>query len=281
MTVTIPAAAVAIPPSRRTPPSLRALAYWTYTAVKTWRLAFAANVANPVLYLAAMGLGLGSLVDAAHASHPAAPPPAGLGTHGYLSFLAPGLLAATVLQSAVAEATYPVLGGFKWNRTYDAMLATPLSVTDVLRGHLAFIVGRTSAVGAIFLAVMTAFGTVHSPLGLLCLPVIAVLATGSAALTAALAATVVHEAWFPVVFRLVVVPLFLFSGTFVPLQQLPAWVHPVAYATPLWHAVELTRGACAGQLGLAASLGHAAYLLVLAGAGYLLVRRAFLRKLSS
>ena len=269
------AATPAAPARRATPPALRALAYWTYVSVKGWRLAFAANVANPVLYLAAMGLGLGSLVDQGSGSR------AGLGSDGYLSFLAPGLFAATVLQSAVGEATYPVLGGFKWTRTYDAMLATPLTPVHVLQGHLAFIVARTTAVAAVFLVVMVGFGTVHSPLALLCLPVAVVLATGCGALTAALAARITQDSWFAVVFRLVVVPLFLFSGTFVPLAQLPGWVHPVAWATPLWHAVELCRGACTGHLGLAAALGHAAYLLVLAVVGYDLMRRAFLRRLSA
>jgi len=252
----------------------RALSYWVFSASRSWRLAVVSNIANPVLYLAAMGLGLGHLVDRSGRSH------AGLGGLSYVDFLAPALLATAALQSSAGEASYPVMGAIRWNRTYEAMLATPLSVLDVWRGHLLFIIGRTTVVCAAFLAVAAAFGALHSPLAVLMVPVAALLATGCAGLVAAMAATVEGDVAFAVLFRLIVVPLVLFSGTFAPLAQLPGWITPIAYATPLYHAVQLCRGASAGSLPVGASVVHLAYLVVLAAVGYRLAARAYARRLS-
>ena len=112
---------------------------------------------NPVLYLGAMGLGLGTLVNK-HGT-------ASLGGVSYLAFLAPGLLAAAAMQTAIGECIYPVLGSVKWNSTYQAAVASPLRPGDVFRGHLLFVTMRLFMNCGIFLAVMAAFGAVHSPAG--------------------------------------------------------------------------------------------------------------------
>ena len=138
----------------RTPMWVRAAGYWGYQYKRTWRSSIVTSFLIPVLYLAAMGVALGSLID--KHSH-------GVDGVSYVAFLAPGLLAGTAMQIGTNDATYPVMGGIKWMRTYFAQLASPLSVYDVLLGHLAWIAARLAIVVTIYLGVMAAFGVVYSP----------------------------------------------------------------------------------------------------------------------
>ncbi|HMK62722.1 MAG TPA: ABC transporter permease [Acidimicrobiales bacterium] len=252
------------------PPSGRALRYWLYQYKRTYKGSITTSFLYPVLYLAAMGLGLGSLVD----HH------VGSVDHvRYLVFLAPGLLAATAMQIGGTEATYPVMGAIKWQRTYYAQLATPLRLVDVVIGHLGWIALRLITVTVIYLAVMAAFGTVLSPWALLAAP--AGVLTGMAFATpiAAFAATQQREAAFTTIYRMALVPLFLFSGTFFPVSQLPRWLHLVAFATPLYHGVALCRDLALGQLHPGADLVHGLYLLVLVAVGVWAAVRTFRRRL--
>src|SRR5438270_811290 len=146
-------------------PAVRSLQSWGYRYKRTWRGSAVSSVLQPVLFLAAMGLGLGSLVNRAQPGRPA------LGGVTYLVFLAPALLAAAAMQTAAMESTWPVMAAVKWLKTYDAMLATPLRVRDVLTGHLTWIAMRVAMTCAVFLAVMAAFGAVKSPEAVLLLPV--------------------------------------------------------------------------------------------------------------
>lgn len=255
---------------RSRPLWLRSFGYWSYQYKRIWRSSITTSFLYPVLYLAAMGVGLGSLVNR-HVHH--------VGGVPYLDFVAPGLLAATAMQIGSNESMYPVMGAIKWYRSYFAMLATPLRVVDVLRGHLAWIAARLVLVSSIYLAVVAAFGVVRSPWAVLALP--AAVATGMAfaAPIAAFAATQDKDVGFITIYRFVLIPLFLFSGTFFPVAQLPAWLRPVAYATPLYHGVSLCRGLTLGTATPWASLGDAAYLLALAGVGYWLARGTFRRRL--
>jgi lipooligosaccharide transport system permease protein len=250
-----------------TPLWLRALGYWAYQYKRTWRSSITTSFLYPVLYLAAIGVGLGSLIH-----HP-------VDGVRYLDFVAPGLLAATAMQIGANEAMYPVMVGTKWMRTYFAMLATPLRVRDVLRGHLGWIATRLSIVSVIYLGVVAAFGVVRSPLAVLALP--AAVATGAAfaAPIAAFAVTQDKDVGFTTIYRFGLIPLFLFSGTFFPVTQLPGWLQPVADATPLFHGVSLCRGLVLGQLSLWPALGHALYLVALTALGYLLARWTFTRRL--
>jgi lipooligosaccharide transport system permease protein len=258
--------------SRRppTPMPVRALSYWAYQYKRTWRSSITTSFLYPVLYLAAMGVGLGSLVD----KH----------THTvdgvtYLQYLAPGLLAATAMQIGANEAMYPVMGAIKWIRTYFAMLASPLSVDDVLYGHLGWIAVRLCTVSSIYLLIMAVFGAVHSPLAILAMP--AAVATGMAfaAPIAAFSATQDKDAGFTTLYRFGLVPLFLFSGTFFPVSQLPGWLQPIAYATPLYHGVALCRALVLGQASWWPSLGNALYLVTLTAIGVVVARRTFARRL--
>src|SRR5215213_5496679 len=132
------------------PLALRSFEYWMFQYKRTWRGSVVSTVLFPVLFLASMGVGLGTLVDQSKSG--------GVDGQSYLVFLAPGLLAATAMQTAVSESTYPVMGAIKWFKTYHAMLATPLGVMDVLVGHVLFVATRILISSGIFLAVMTLFG---------------------------------------------------------------------------------------------------------------------------
>src|SRR6185437_2352432 len=252
-----------------TPMWLRAASYWGYQYRRTWRSSVVTSFLIPVLYLASMGVALGSLID--KHSH-------GVGGVSYVAFLAPGLLAGTCMQIGTNDATYPVMGAIKWMRTYQAQLAAPLGVYDVLLGHLAWIAARLAIVVSIYLAVMAAFGVVYSPYAILALPAGVLTGLAFAAPVSAFAATQDKDSSFSTLYRFAIIPMFLFSGTFFPVSQLPTWLEAVAYATPLYHGVALCRDLTLGQVSWA-DLGHLAYLCALAFIGYLAGRRTFARRL--
>ncbi len=252
-------------------PALREFRYWLTNYRRTWRGSIYSSVLNPVLYLAAMGVGLGKLVDAHGLAH--------LGGVSYLAFLAPGLLAAAAMQTAMGDSTYPVFGSVKWRRTYYAAAATPMRPADIFHGHLLFTTMRLAMNSAIFLAVMAAFGVVHSAWALAMIPVGTLTGLAFAAPLEAWAITLTSSLSFAMVFRFGMIPLFLFSGTFFPVTQLPGWVRPLAYATPLWHGVALCRALSLGTPSLGGALVHIGYLAVLAAIGIAVGNRTYRRRL--
>jgi lipooligosaccharide transport system permease protein len=250
----------------------RAFLFWLVNYRRTWRGSIYSSVLSPVLYLGAMGLGLGSLVD----SHGTA----SLGGVSYLTFLAPGLMAASAMQTAVGESLYPVFAAVKWQKTYQAAASTPLRPGDIYRGHVLFTTMRLAMNMAIFLAITAAFGAARSVWVLAALPV-AVL-TGLAFATALDAFAVTREKndqAFAVILRFGMIPMFLFSGTFFPVTQLPAWIRPLAYVTPLWHGVVLCRSLSLGTADWAGALGHLAYLAAIAVIGLAVGQRTYRRRL--
>ena len=259
-------------PARRmaTPMWLRAAGYWGYQYKRTWKSSIATSFLIPILYLAAMGIALGSLID--KHSH-------GVGGVSYLAYLAPGLLAGTSMQIGTNDMMYPVLGAIKWMRTYLAMLAGPLSVYDVLIGHLAWVATRIAIVVSIYLAVMAAFGTIFSFWAILALPVAVLTGMAFGAPMAAFAATLDKDSGFSTLYRFVIIPLFLFSGIFFPISQLPLVLQVVAYVSPLFHGVALCRDLTLGTVHLWPDLGHAAYLCLWVGVGYAVGRHTFAKRL--
>jgi lipooligosaccharide transport system permease protein len=262
------------------PLTLRSLEYWAYQYKRTWRGSVITTLLSPVLFLAAMGLGLGTLVNRARTG--------GVGGVDYLTFLAPGLLAASAMQTAVTESTYPVMASIKWIKTYHAMLATPLGVLDVMAGHLIWIAIRVFLSSSVYLAVMALFGATRSALALLALP--AAVLTGMAFSTpvVAFAAARDNDAGFAALFRFGITPMFLFSGVFFPIRQLPPVLEHIAYATPLWHGVDLCRGLAIGLgrgpgTALAAAPGmtllHVGYLAAWAIAGTAAAAAIYRRRL--
>lgn len=251
--------------------ALRELRFWLTDYRRTWRGSVISSVLGPLLYLGAMGAGLGSLVN----RHPHA----SLGGASYLVFIAPGLLAATGMQTAFGETMYPVLGSVKWVKNYFAAAATPLRPADVFRGHLLFVTLRLLMNCGIFLVLIAAFGGAKSPLVVLALPVAILTGLAFAPALMAWSVTRARDTSFSVLMRFLMIPLFLFSGTFFPITQIPAWLRPVAYVTPLWHGVELCRGLSLGSASPGAAILHVAYLLVLAAAGFVAAQVTYTRRL--
>jgi lipooligosaccharide transport system permease protein len=252
---------------------VRSLQSWAYRYKRTWRGSAVSSVLQPVLFLAAMGLGLGSLVNKAHPAH------TNLGGVTYLDFLAPALLAAAAMQTAANEGIYPVMEGIKWRRTYYAMLATPLTVSDVALGQLLWIVVRIAMGSVVFVVAIVAFGAAGSANILLALPAAVLTGAAFAGPVAAYAASVEGPQGLANLMRFGIVPLYLFSGTFFPVSQLPAVLRPVAYLTPLWHGVDLCRTLALGRATVGGVAVHVLYLLLwLAGGSYLAVDR-FRRRL--
>ena len=249
---------------------LRAYEHWLAQYKRVWRGTIGTSLVNPLLYLAALGVGLGTIVDRSPNA------PAGV---PYLDFIAPGLLAAAAMQTAATESSWPVMGAIKWTRTYYAMTATPLSERDVLIGHQLFVVTRVLTASAAYLAVVAAFGAVNSWLGLLAIPVAVLIGTAFSMPMAAYSATSESDSSFPPIFRFVIVPMFLFSGTFFPVSQMPLALELLAYVTPIWHGVELCRGLMLGTIELLPALGHVGYLLAWTVAGLVLARRAYRKRL--
>jgi lipooligosaccharide transport system permease protein len=253
------------------PMAARAFRFWLVNYRRTWRGSIYSSVLNPVLYLGAMGLGLGTLVD----KHGVA----SLGGVSYLTFLAPGLLAAAAMTTAMGESTYPVLGSVKWLKTYQAAAATPLRPADLFHGHLLFTTMRLAMNSVIFVLIMAAFGAVRSAWVLATVPVAILTGLAFAAPVEAYAVTREKDQSFAALFRFGMIPMFLFSGTFFPVSQLPAWIRPVAYLTPLWHGVALCRSLSLGTADLGGSLLHLGYLAALAVGGLVAGRRAYTRRL--
>lgn len=239
---------------------------------RLWRGSAFSTFLTPVLFLAAIGLGLGGLVDEG-----------GGAVQGlsYLVFVTPGLLVAGAMQAAAADSLWPVMAGTKWLRTFHGMVATPLAPTDVFAGHVLWTAVRTTLSATAFLLVAALLGAVPSPWGLLAVPAAVLCATAFAAPLAAFAASQDSELAFPLVMRLGVMPLFLFSGTFFPVEQLPGWLRTVAVLSPLWHGIELARDATTGRLGVVDAAGHVLVLVTVVALGSWAGARTWRRRLAA
>jgi lipooligosaccharide transport system permease protein len=203
-----------------------------------------------------------------------------LGGFDYLHFLGPGILAASVMQSAVFESSFPVMGKIMWRRNYEAMLATPLEVRHLLVGELLWIGFRAFTISVVFLVVLTLFGIPRGPLAVLAVPAAMLTALAFSAAVIGFAATQRNDAGFSWMFRFIINPLFLFSGTFFPIGQLPDPVEWVAAATPLYHGVALVRGTILSDApSLAAWPWHVGYLVVFLAVSAFIANRLLRRRL--
>ncbi|WAL64082.1 ABC transporter permease [Amycolatopsis cynarae] len=235
-----------------------------------WKSTLYSSGLQPLLFLLAMGLGFGSQV-------PAGPATGGL---SYLHYIAPALLVSAALQQGVAESTYPVLSGFKWQKDYLAVTATPVTPGQLLGGHLAWVGLRILLSSVVYALIALAFGAWLNA-GLVAVVVVGVF-TGlaCAAPVTAFAATTFDEGTrFNGLFRFGVIPMTLFAGTFFPIAQIPLALRWLAWISPLWHGNELARGVTLGGLGIWAALGHVAYLTALLAIGIFLARKYFYRRL--
>ncbi|HET9546439.1 MAG TPA: ABC transporter permease [Desertimonas sp.] len=238
-----------------------------------WRADAAGNLLQPLLYLLGMGIGVGALVDESGQSTEM------LGGVSYLAFLAPALIATTAMMTSATEALWPLLAGFKWTNQCLAMTATPLHPVDVVSGFALWVATRAVIGSAAVAAVLVLFDETRS-WGLLAAIVFGVLTGLAFAMpVAAWTSTQEREISFPAIIRFGLIPLFLFAGAFFPIDQLPEWAQAIAYVTPLYHGVELTRGAVLGTLDLGAAAGHVAVLVAYAMSGYVICRRTFTTRL--
>ncbi|MEX1133783.1 MAG: ABC transporter permease [Acidimicrobiia bacterium] len=198
---------------------------------RTWRGTVISSFVNPILFLSAMGLGLGSLVDSSGAD---------LGM-SYLTFVASGLIAATAMQAGAGEGAFPVMAGIKWRKEFHATITTPLSPADIVYGRFLWSIIRITFILVVFGVISAMFGALDLGHALLAVP--PGVLTGVAFTTVVTAFTVTREdeQSLSTLFRFAITPLFLFSGTFFPISQLPDFLQNVAYATPLFHGVELVR----------------------------------------
>lgn len=260
------------PPLRLIERRAAVLGYFATVYRRVWRGSIIGRFLSPLLFLLSMGLGLGSLVDSASG---------GVDGRSYLQFVVPAIVATQSMWVAMGESTYQVLAYLKWNRMYDAMLATPLTVTDVLLGHLLAVVGHMVLATTIFVAVAALFGAFASWWALLAVPVAVLTGMAFTVPIFAYSARQDGDDGFNILFRLLITPLMLFSGTFFPVDQLPLLLRPIAWVTPLWHGVELCRAAAYASFSPLADLGHLAVLVGYVAVGWLLARRSFTRRLVS
>jgi lipooligosaccharide transport system permease protein len=241
---------------------------------RIWKSNLLGSFVQPLLYLLGIGVGVGSLVDQGSSSTDL------LGGVDYFTFLAPALIATTAMMVVAQEAMWPVMDGFTWSNAYWAMTATPLRPSEVASGIGLWHATRGAIAASGVAAVLLLFSSTRS-WGLLAAIPFAVL-TGLAFALPISAWTSTRERSdqsFPAIMRFGIVPMFLFAGAFYPIDQLPGWLQPVAYATPLYHGVELCRGVVLGTLGAAEAVVHVAYLTVIALAGFLVCRATFTRRL--
>jgi lipooligosaccharide transport system permease protein len=267
------ASAVTVAP-RRVPGPLRVVEREARVFRRLWRGAAFSTLVQPLLFLGAIGLGLGGIIDDGASNEP-------LRGGSYLAFIAPGLLAASAMQTAAGDSLWTIMAGVKWLGFYHGIVASPLRPWDVYFGHVLWTGVRVAMGATAFLLVATVLGGVASPLGVLAIPAAVLCGMAFAAPLTAYSGRCESDLTFSLVMRLGVIPLFLFSGTFFPLDQLPAGLRPVAWCTPLWHGVELCRGLTTGDIPLLPAVGHVAVLAAFIAAGCWWGRRTFTQRLAA
>ena len=192
-------------------------------------------VANPILYLISVGIGLGGLIDESVG-------PAGVDGVKYLTFLAPALLAQAAIQGAMDESVFPTIEGFKWHKTFYSMNSTPLTGNQIAMGVFLAAFVRTIYTVLLYYGVMWFFGALNSPKAWLAIPTAILAGISFGALMQSVAAKLENEnIFFVILGRFIMMPLFLFSGTFFPLTSMPFFLQWIGWISPLWHATELGR----------------------------------------
>jgi lipooligosaccharide transport system permease protein len=248
-------------------PGAYVLEYHLVNYRRTWRGSALSTLVMPLLTVVGFGLGVGSYVTTR------------IDGTAYLDWIVPGLIASTAVQTAIGEATWPVLGGFEWRKTYYGQAAAPLRVADLLGGHLAFMLFLVEVSASSFLLVSALFGVLHSWWAPVALVVSTLTGLAVAAPTAAYSASVRSDSYLAILMRFAILPMSLFSGVFFPVGSLPVALRWVAWVLPLSHGVELSRDATLGRSPGWAGLGHVAYLLAWCVVGCWLAHRRFGRRL--
>jgi lipooligosaccharide transport system permease protein len=232
---------------------------------KVWKGALLPQFFDPLFYLLAMGFGLGTYLATVNGIP-------------YKQFVGPGLMASAVMWAATFETTWNIFFKMEETRLYDAVLTTPVEVQDLVLGEMLWAATRAVIYGTVFTTVVTLFGLVDSPWAVLA-PLFLMLGGACFAMLGLTFTSLIKTMdWYSFYYTLFITPLFLFSGIFYPLDRLPDWVHVVAWFTPLYHLVEITRGLVLGPAALSV-LGNALWLLVLTSALFLIPVRSLRRRL--
>ncbi len=239
-----------------------------YLYRRTWLMNVLPNFFEPVIYLLGMGVGLGSYV--------------GTNVQGadYLAYLAPGLVVASAMNGAAFETTYNLFVKMNFNRTYEAITATPINIEDAMVGELLWASTRGTAYGCIFACVVACFGLL-TPMAFMCLLPVALATSWLFAAVGLLFTSFIKVIdMYSFFYTLFLTPMFMFSGIFFPLDRLPGWLQTVAWCTPLYHAVRLARAAVAQTWDLP-HLGDMAWVvlaaLLFSGVGVMRVKRDFIK----
>jgi lipooligosaccharide transport system permease protein len=253
-------------------PALHVFEYCLMRYRRIWRGSVVISVANPLLFVLAMGAGLGKLVDEHNSAY----------LHGlpYLTFMAPGLVAAAAMQIGYLESAGPVLQSARPGGRDRAAIAAPMSATNILLGHLLFIGCRILLSSTGVVLVIVAWGVIPPGRGLLLIPAALLTGLAFAVPVTAFAVRAARPASLNALFRFVIMPLYMFSGTFYPTTQLPAWLRDLMVISPLWHGVQLCRGLALGNESGAGAAAHTAVLICLIAAGAVAARHAYIRRLA-
>ncbi len=214
---------------------------------KTWLTNIMFNFLEPLLYLAAMGYGLGQYIPA-------------IDGMDYIQFLAPGLIASSAMWATAAECTYDSFTRMKYQKIYHALIATPISLDEVVVGEMIFGTFKSVLYGSVILLVIFLLGLVQSPLALLVPLVLVLCGLVFAELGMIWTGLVPKIDTFSYFFTLIITPMFLFAGIFFPLDTLPLFAQRLACIIPLYHVVEIIRPLVLGQCSLALLI-HVAWLL--------------------
>ena len=233
------------------------------------------GVGQPVAYLFAMGVGLATLVDTNSTTV--------FGGVSYLTFIAPALLISAAVMTAANEFTFPVMDGFKWRRVYYGPHASPLTPEQIAAGQIIAVTIRFVLQSAIYFGVVALFGASPGAWGWVSILVATLAGLSFGLPLMAYAATVTTDkGQFAMVMRFIVMPLFLFSGTFFPLDTLPLAVRWVGWISPIWHGTELGRVFSYGyEEAPLLTVVHVVFLVGLAVVGWVLTRRLFAKRMAS
>jgi lipooligosaccharide transport system permease protein len=232
---------------------------------KVWKGALLPQFLDPLFYLLAMGFGLGTYLATVNGIP-------------YKQFVGPGLMGSAVMWAASFETTWNIFFKMEETRLYDAVLSTPVEVQDLVLAEVAWAATRAVIYGTTFLVIVTAFGLVESPWAVLVPPFLLLGGACFGMLGLTFTSLIRTMDWYSFYYTLFITPLFLFSGIFYPLDRLPDWVSVVAWFTPLYHLVQITRGLVLDPDALSV-LGNALWLAVLTAALFVVPVRAMRRRL--
>lgn len=220
--------------------SIHSLRVWQRDAdvyFTVWKTEFLPPLLEPILYVFGFGLGLGQLVhDVRYQGQPIS----------YLAFMAPGVLAVAIMFWAFFETTFSSYVRMYYQKTFDAILATPLLVEDVILGELLWGTSKAMIASTIMLVILALLGLVAWPTGLWVIPIAAAGGLLFSAFGLIMTSLVKTISQFNVPMFAFVLPMFTFSGTFFPLDVLPPWALAVAWCLPLTHIAILVRSAVLG-----------------------------------